>query len=97
MKMSSDKVQRTLAMIKPNAIEHTNDIIKLIKDEGFVIIEVSFHSFRSYIHYQSFWEFINKLIEIFQLIMVGMIPFVANAIFICSFAMNCLVLIRKIN
>ena len=30
-----------------------------------------------------FWEFINKLIEILQLIVVCMIPFVANAVFNC--------------
>ena len=42
-----------------------------------------------------FCEFINTLIKIFQWNMVSMIPFVANNVFICWFAMNCLVLIRK--
>ena len=40
---------------------------------------------------KSFCDFINKLIEIFQWIMKSMIPFVANAVFICWFAINCLV------
>ena len=44
-----------------------------------------------------FKEIINKLIEILQWIMVSMTPFVANAVFICQFAMNCLVLIGEIN
>ena len=48
-------------------------------------------------HTVIFWEFINKLIEIFQWIMVSMMPFVAITAFICWFAMNCLVLIREIN
>ena len=43
-----------------------------------------------------FYEFINKLIEILQLIMISMISYVANAVFICWFAMNCLLLIREI-
>ena len=46
---------------------------------------------------KSFWEFMNKLIEVFQWIMVSMISFISNTAFICWFAMNCLVLIWKIN
>ena len=54
--------------------------------------------FSSYIYtVKSFCESTNKLIEIFQWIMIIMIPFVANAAFICWFAMNCLVLIRGIS
>ena len=36
----------------------------------------------------SFSDFINKLIEVFQLIMLSMILFVANATFVCWIAMN---------
>ena len=45
---------------------------------------------------KSFCEFINKLITIFQWITVSMIPFVANIVYICWFAMNCFVLTREI-
>ena len=45
----------------------------------------------------SFCEFISKLIEIFHWIMMSIIPFVANVVFICWFAMNCLVLVREFN
>ena len=46
---------------------------------------------------KSFWEFINELIEIFQWIMVSMIPFVTIPAFIRWFTMNCHVLINKIH
>ena len=44
-----------------------------------------------------FWKFTNKLIDIFQCIMVSMIPFIANSVFICLFAMNLLVFIKEID
>ena len=42
---------------------------------------------------KSFCEFVNKLIEILQWSVVSMIQFVENAVFICWFAKNCLVLL----
>ena len=39
---------------------------------------------------KSFRAFINKLIEFFQWIIVSMIPFIANAVFICWFAIFCI-------
>ena len=45
----------------------------------------------------SFCEFTNKLIEILQWIVVSMIPFVANTVFIYWFAMNCLIITNTMN
>ena len=44
---------------------------------------------------KNFRDFINKLIEIFHLIIVSMIPFVANAVFSCCFAIKCLLLANQ--
>ena len=45
---------------------------------------------------KTFWDFFNKFIDIFQWILVSIIPYVANPYFIYWSAMNCLVLIREI-
>ncbi|XP_042235672.1 nucleoside diphosphate kinase homolog 5-like [Homarus americanus] len=37
--MATDKIQRTLAMIKPDAIDNSPDIEKVIMDEGFTVVE----------------------------------------------------------
>lgn len=39
MKMATDKIQRTLAMIKPDAIDRASEIEKVIQQEGFTIVE----------------------------------------------------------
>ncbi|XP_064083613.1 nucleoside diphosphate kinase homolog 5-like [Macrobrachium rosenbergii] len=39
MKMATDKIQRTLAMIKPDAMNRAAEIEKVIQQEGFTIVE----------------------------------------------------------
>lgn len=39
-----EKIQRTLAMVKPDAVDRWPEIEKIILEEGFTIVEVS-HSF----------------------------------------------------
>ena len=82
-----------------NVILHFHYCISFRNITFYILIKIEF--FYQILHnlytidytVKSFCKFINKLIEIFQWIMAIMIQFVANGVFNCWFAINCLVLI----